>query len=242
MTIARIFLAITLAAFGSACAEVDQRALNAAVAERDALKEDLLAAQTAHSELESRLAAATKAARERREAASEELNKLLFPPKPDLGVGLPEPDAIALMRDRDGQELGEVQFWGAPTGVLVRAAVQGISPGYHGMHLHAAGACEPQTGFTTSGGHVMGGARHEHGFLNAKGAHEGDMPNIFVPEAGFAVMETFVPGVTLGAGPGGLGDADGAAVIIHDAPDDHTSQPIGGAGARIACGAVVPVN
>ena len=33
-------------------------------------------------------------------------------------------------------------------------------------------------------------------------------------------------------------DADGSAVIIHANPDDHMTQPIGGAGGRIACGVV----
>ena len=33
-------------------------------------------------------------------------------------------------------------------------------------------------------------------------------------------------------------DADGSAVIIHELPDDHRTQPIGGAGGRIACGII----
>jgi len=28
------------------------------------------------------------------------------------------------------------------------------------------------------------------------------------------------------------------AVVIHASPDDHASQPIGGAGARVACAAI----
>ena len=36
----------------------------------------------------------------------------------------------------------------------------------------------------------------------------------------------------------GLKDADGSALVIHANPDDHMSQPIGGAGARIACGVI----
>ena len=34
-------------------------------------------------------------------------------------------------------------------------------------------------------------------------------------------------------------DEDGSAVIIHEQPDDHLTQPIGGAGGRIACGVIV---
>ncbi|HBJ40113.1 MAG TPA: hypothetical protein DDZ20_04910 [Hyphomonas sp.] len=33
-------------------------------------------------------------------------------------------------------------------------------------------------------------------------------------------------------------DEDGSALIIHEAEDDHMTQPIGGAGARVACGVI----
>jgi len=40
-------------------------------------------------------------------------------------------------------------------------------------------------------------------------------------------------------GPGQwLWDADGSAIIIHANPDDHSTQPIGGAGDRVACAAL----
>ena len=31
-------------------------------------------------------------------------------------------------------------------------------------------------------------------------------------------------------------DADGSAIVIHASPDDQATQPIGGSGARVACG------
>ncbi|WP_288758947.1 superoxide dismutase family protein, partial [uncultured Brevundimonas sp.] len=40
-------------------------------------------------------------------------------------------------------------------------------------------------------------------------------------------------------GPGQwLWDQDGSAVIIHANADDHSTQPIGGAGDRVACAAL----
>ncbi|HBS33699.1 MAG TPA: superoxide dismutase family protein, partial [Parvularcula sp.] len=38
-------------------------------------------------------------------------------------------------------------------------------------------------------------------------------------------------------GPYPLLDDDGFAIIIHANPDDHVTQPIGGAGDRVACAA-----
>lgn len=36
-----------------------------------------------------------------------------------------------------------------------------------------------------------------------------------------------------------LRDVDGSTLVIHANPDDYTTQPIGGAGGRIAC-AIAP--
>ena len=33
-------------------------------------------------------------------------------------------------------------------------------------------------------------------------------------------------------------DDDGSAAIIHEGRDDHMSQPIGGAGGRVACAVI----
>ena len=54
---------------------------------------------------------------------------------------------------------------------------------------------------------------------------------------GKAFAEVFAPNLSLGEAVGRLNllDADGSALVIHASPDDHVSQPIGGAGARIAC-------
>ena len=54
------------------------------------------------------------------------------------------------------------------------------------------------------------------------------------------MAEVFTPFVSLAAGGDkpGLLDADGSALVIHARADDYASQPIGGAGDRVACAVI----
>ena len=74
------------------------------------------------------------------------------------------------------------------------------------------------------------------------GPDNGDLPLLHVGANGSAVAEFYTTLVSLSADAHarqpGLFDADGSAVIIHANPDDHLTQPIGGAGDRIACGVI----
>ena len=84
------------------------------------------------------------------------------------------------------------------------------------------------------------GATSTHGLLNPAGDEAGDLPNLFAGQDGAGSAEFF--STTVALTPGGsqpaLLDADGSAVVIHASPDDFVSQPIGGAGARVACGVI----
>ncbi len=78
-----------------------------------------------------------------------------------------------------------------------------------------------------------------HGLLNPAANETGDLPNLYAAADGTAMAEIFTPSVSLSvADRAPLLDADGSALVIHAAPDDHTSQPIGGAGARVACAVI----
>jgi Cu-Zn family superoxide dismutase len=155
-------------------------------------------------------------------------------------------DLSAKLQGTDGREIGEVALADAPSGVLLRIRVAGLSPGWHGVHLHMAADCgDAAAGFKASGGHVDPDER-EHGFLNPAGAERGDLPNLHVGADGTATVEFFSAGTHLVAsegasaanGPFPLADDDGFAIVIHADADDHRSQPIGGAGDRIACAAL----
>lgn len=141
--------------------------------------------------------------------------------------------AAAVLRDADGKEVGEVTVTAVPTGILLTADLTAVPPGDHGFHIHAVGKCEPPD-FKSAGDH-LNPEDDEHGLMNEKGPHAGDMPNIHVPESGGLKIEVLNQMVDL---DDDVLDDDGSAIVIHADPDDYTSDPTGHAGDRIACGVI----
>ena len=156
-------------------------------------------------------------------------------PGPDEGVFPSMMTASATLVGSEGTEIGTARFLDGPNGELIRIELDpgSLSPGWHGLHLHAMGTCEDVGKFTASGGH-HGKVEGAHGLLNPKGPEAGDLPNIWVAGDGSAGYEAFTRLTALDS----LLDEDGSAIIIHEAEDDHLTQPIGGAGARVACGVI----
>jgi len=128
---------------------------------------------------------------------------------------------------------GNVTVTAAPKGVLLRVDATGLTPGWHGIHFHEKGDCAPDA-FTSAGAHVHTAMPVTHGLLNAAANDDGDLPNIYAAADGSAHAEIFSALVRMPQ----LMDADGSSVVIHASPDDHKSQPIGGAGARVACAVI----
>jgi Cu-Zn family superoxide dismutase len=145
--------------------------------------------------------------------------------------------ATAEVRNAAGQAVGTATFTELAGGVRVVLEVHGLPPGAHAVHLHAVGACDPPD-FAGAGPHFNPGGR-EHGLLNPRGPHAGDLPNTTVDAGGTGRLETFTDRITLGPGPTSILDGDGSALVVHAAPDDFVTDPAGGSGARIACGVVV---
>lgn len=140
------------------------------------------------------------------------------------------PGALAELRDPGGRAAGRATFSEMHDGLHVRVEATGLAPGAHAVHLHATGRCEPPD-FESAGGHWNPTSR-EHGTLNPRGHHRGDLPNVAVGANGRGSIEAHIQGATLR----GLLDADGAALVIHAGPDDYRTDPSGDSGARIACG------
>lgn len=139
-----------------------------------------------------------------------------------------------------GASAGTATFRQGPTGVLIRVEATGLTPGWHGLHLHGVGRCDGPK-FESAGSHVKHGAGGAvHGLVNPEGPEPGDLPNLYAGADGRAFAEVFTTGAALVEGAGGqyLLDADGSAILIHAMADDHMAQPIGGSGDRVACGVI----
>jgi len=152
----------------------------------------------------------------------------------------PAPAPTALKGDlvgNDGKAIGTVAVTGTDRVTIVRLVVEpgpAVTPGWHGIHFHAVGDCSDTEKFLASKGHADHGGK-AHGLLNPEGPHEGDLPNIHAASDGSVAAELTTPAGLVGTN--GLLDSDGFALVLHASPDDHVSQPIGGAGARVACAA-----
>jgi Cu-Zn family superoxide dismutase len=143
------------------------------------------------------------------------------------------PQSTAELKNGTGQVVGKVTLVEAPKGVLLKVDAKGLAPGWHGLHFHEKADCS-KADFTSAGGHTHGGGDRAHGLLNPKANETGDLPNLYVAADGSGQAEVFSSLTTLAA----LKDADGSAVLIHAGADDHQTQPIGGAGPRVACAEV----
>ena len=140
--------------------------------------------------------------------------------------------ASAAMMNANGESVGSVALSATPHGTLLHAKLENLPAGAHAFHVHAVGVCEPP--FKSAGGH-FNPAGAKHGIESAEGVHAGDMPNIHVPESGALEIEVLNTLLHLDAS---LFDEDGAAIVIHDGPDDYVTDPAGAAGPRIACGVI----
>jgi superoxide dismutase, Cu-Zn family len=143
--------------------------------------------------------------------------------------------------DREGRTIGSVTMVEAARGILINITINngGLPAGRKGIHIHSVGTCDDRAqGFVASGAH-LGAPGLPHGLLNPNSDY-GDLPNLIVRADGGVEVEMFTTLASLGgaSGRGTILDNDGAALVVHQNPDDHFSQPIGGAGPRIACAVI----
>ena len=147
------------------------------------------------------------------------------------------PDAIAKIESRSaGSVVGSAVFLADGDGVTMTLAVEGLTPGLHGIHMHEKGDCSAADG--TSAGPHWNPSKSAHGDPGGEAHHAGDMGNLTAGTDGRATLTFTNTDWTLGAESSTTTEVIGRAIIVHASPDDF-SQPAGNAGARLGCGVVV---
>jgi Cu-Zn family superoxide dismutase len=144
----------------------------------------------------------------------------------------------AQIMDASGRNVGMATFVENAAGDLtVSVEAQGLTPGKHGLHVHAVGTCVGPD-FTSAGGH-FNPLNKRHGLQTSEGAHGGDLPNLVIGQDGRGRFSMTVSSMKLSAGVLSLMDPDGSAIVIHAAEDDGMTDATGNSGARIACGVIM---
>ncbi len=150
--------------------------------------------------------------------------------------------AEALIINEEGKNIGKAVLVETNNGVLIKTKLKSLPPNSElGFHIHEMGKCDPPD-FKTAKGH-FNPFNKEHGLLNKKGFHAGDMPNVFTDDKGTLKVHILNTKVTLEKDkPNSLLKSEGTAIVIHAKGDDYKSDPSGKAGKRIGCGVIKQVE
>jgi superoxide dismutase, Cu-Zn family len=163
--------------------------------------------------------------------------------------------ARAVIHDASGAFVGTLFLrQTGPTRVVVSTQANRLSAGFHGLHIHTVGTCDPAT--TDPAGNpapFLSAGLHFDPAARGHGAHAGDLPALLATGRGGASAVIETDRFTVAS----LFDSDGSAIIIHAAPDnlahiparytsatsgapgpDAATLATGDAGGRLACGVI----
>ena len=141
--------------------------------------------------------------------------------------------AVCVLKATAGNNVsGTVTFTQQKGGVMIEAKVSGLAPNSkHGFHIHEFGDISSPDGKST-GGH-FNPAGHDHAKPDAVKRHVGDLGNLEADADGNATYKRLDKVVQIH----GEHSILSRGITIHAKPDTFV-QPTGGAGARIAVGAI----
>ncbi|GGO14426.1 hypothetical protein GCM10010116_29060 [Microbispora rosea subsp. aerata] len=157
-------------------------------------------------------------------------------------------DATATLTNAQGQNVGTVSVESDENGgTEVKIRTTGLPPGFHGVHIHEKGVCDPnsidpatRSPFHSAGPHLGSGSHP---------GHIGDLPDLLVRGDGVGRLSF----VTDRFRVEDLLSGDGSSVVVHAKPDNQANVPdrysrsgaagpdaetlkAGDSGGRIACG------
>jgi superoxide dismutase, Cu-Zn family len=137
-----------------------------------------------------------------------------------------------------GKALGTVRVSESPYGLVFTPSLAGLPPGIHGFHVHENPSCAPQmrdgapVAALAAGGHLDPQKTGRHGTPWGDG-HLGDLPGLVVLTDGQATTPVLAPRLK-------LDDVKRRSLMVHVGGDNHADHPapLGGGGARLACGVI----
>jgi Cu-Zn family superoxide dismutase len=137
-----------------------------------------------------------------------------------------------------GKIIGIVKLADSDKGLVITPDLAELSPGTHGFHIHQNPSCEPaekdgkKSAAEAAGGHYDPAHTTKHSGP-AGGGHKGDLPALKVDADGGANTPVIAPQLK-------LADVIDHSIMIHEGGDNYSDQPkpLGGGGARIACGII----
>lgn len=178
----------------------------------------------------------------------------------ESAASAPGEKLIADLKTPDGTSVAtaEFVFSGGFATVTVKTLASGqLAPGFHGMHIHSVGKCEPASvapaggapaDFNSAGGHFQVGGHSGH-------PASGDLSSLQVRADGSAMSVTTTDAFTAAD----LEAGTKTAIIIHEKADNFANIPperyqqvngtpgpdemtmaTGDAGKRVACGVISP--
>ncbi len=140
--------------------------------------------------------------------------------------------------DADGgaKPVGTITASDSGYGLILKPALNGLPPGLHGFHVHEKGNCAPgmkdgkMEAAHGAGGHLDPASTGRHEGPYGQG-HLGDLPALYIGPDGKGDNPVLAPRLK-------TGDLRGRSLMIHAGGDNHADHPapLGGGGARIACG------
>ena len=138
----------------------------------------------------------------------------------------------------NGAEVGTVTFSDDNDGLRITPNLKGLPPGKHGFHVHEKPDCAPvekdgKIGHAlAAGGHFDPDKTGKH-MGPGGGGHKGDLPVLTVSPDGTATEVLTLKGVK-------AAEFKNHSLMIHEGGDNYSDSPapLGGGGARIACGII----
>jgi Cu-Zn family superoxide dismutase len=138
-----------------------------------------------------------------------------------------------------GKKIGTFGLSDTNAGLQIKPRLADLPAGDHGFHVHVNPNCGPGNGPNgqpaagiAAGGHYDPANTGKHLGPQSQG-HKGDLPVLTVDASGKATKGIVAPHLT-------VADVKGRSIMIHAGGDNYSDQPapLGGGGARIACGVV----